>query len=60
MPEPIYLDDGSDWDAPSDLSRTVEVADNPVLGVLYGPDGDVLRVMHERNPVVGFARWRRA
>jgi len=36
-------------------SLQVEVSDNPITDVLYGPDGAVLKVWRERPPV-GFCK----
>ena len=42
---------------PSEHSLEVTVTDNPVIGVLYGPDGRVLAEVHEREVLpFGFNR----
>lgn len=49
--------DDADADVVDPPSMTFEVVENPVVGVLYGPDGDVLAVQHERPRVpFGFTR----
>ncbi len=58
-------DEDEEWDdwlgsgLPADHSIEVHVTENPVVGVIYGPDGEVLTEVRER-PVrpYGFARWR--
>lgn len=54
-------DDWTAWELVSGLepmsSIEVEITDNPVVAVLYGPDGDVLVEFHER-PVYPFGFGR--
>lgn len=39
-------------DAPPDLELELEVTENPVVGEILGPDGEVLSVIHERACIV--------
>ena len=53
--------DEEEWFSGVDASHTIEVTvtDNPVIGVIYGPDGDVLVTIHERPTTFGFVAGRR-
>lgn len=42
---------------PGLASQQFVVTDNPVIGVLFGPDGEVIAEYHERDDRFGFAKW---
>ena len=33
------------------------VSDNPIVGILYGPNGEELSVLYERDDRFGFLKW---
>ena len=55
VPEPFDDWEWEDTEHPD--VPTVDDSDRSVVGILYGPDGDVLSVLVDKQPVVGFAAW---
>lgn len=54
----VREDHAWEWRDSNGSAPEVDVAENPVIGVLLGPDGDPVRFMLEREPI-GYkpGRW---
>ena len=54
----VREDNAWEWKTPNEAAPEVDMAENPVTGVLLGADGEPVTFMLEREPIGYRQRWK--